>query len=118
MSQFVETATKAFTAGAAIGKHILVKISSSKLAVAGLAEQPIGTIEDEAFADLDVRAVRLLSAQGTLKCVAAAAVAEGAVVYGRAAGKVDDVSTSSAVKIGIAMEAAGAANDIIEVMPL
>lgn len=117
MSQYVETPTKAFTAGAAIGKHILVKLSSSKLAVAGLADEPIGALEDEAFADLNIRAVRLLSAQGTMKCVAANAVAEGSVVYGRASGKVDDVSTSSAVRIGVALEAATATDDVIEVLP-
>jgi len=117
MSQYVETPTKAFTAGAAIGKHILVKLDTAKLAVAGLAEQAVGVIEDEAFADGDLRAVRLLSAQGTIKCVAAAAVAEAAVVYGRALGKVDDVSTSSAIRVGVALEAATAAGDIIEVLP-
>lgn len=117
MSQYVETPTKTFTAGAAIGKHILVKLSSSKLAVAGATEQPIGTLEDESFADGDVRAVRLLSAQGTIKCVAGAAVAEAAVVYGIAAGKVDDVADSN-VRVGIALEAATADGDIIEVLPV
>ena len=117
MSQIVETPTKGFTAGGAIGKHILVKLSSGKLAVAALAEEFIGTLEDEAFADLNVRSVRLKSAQGTIKCVALTAFSVGAVVYGRAGGKVDDVSTSSAVRVGVALEAATAVNDIIEVMP-
>lgn len=117
MSQQVDTNTKAFTAGAAIAKNILVKLASGKLAVAGLAEQPIGVTQHETFADGDVVSVELLSRAGTLKCTAAAAVTQGAVVYGRAAGKVDDVSTSSAVKIGVALEAATAAGDIIEVMP-
>lgn len=117
MSQYVETPTKAFTAGAALGKHTLVKLSSSKLAAAGLAEEPIGVLEDESFADGDVRAVRLLSATGTIKCKAANAITEGAVVYGRASGLVDDASGSSAIRIGIALEAATATNDIIEVLP-
>lgn len=117
MSQYVNTPTKTFTAGAAIGKHILVKISSGKLAVAVLGNEPIGTIEDEAFADLDIRAVRLLSAQGTMKCVASGAFSAGAVVYGRAAGKIDDISATSAIRVGIAMEDAAAAGDIVEVMP-
>lgn len=117
MSQYVNTPTKGFTAGAAIGKHILVKLSSAKLAVAALGEEPIGTLEDEAFADLDIRSVRLLSAQGSIKCVASGAFSNGAVVYGRAAGKVDDISTTSAVRIGIALETAANANDIVEVMP-
>ncbi len=117
MSQCLNTPTKAFTAGAAIGKHILVKLGSGKLSVAALAEQPIGTLEDESFADMDVRNVRLLSARGTILCVADAAITSGVVVYGRELGKISDVSDSSAVRIGIALEAAGARGDIIEVMP-
>lgn len=116
MSQFVEAPTRTFTAGAAIGKYILVKLSSDKLAVAGLAEEWIGVLENESFADLDKRAVRLRSAQGTMKCVASGAFSSAAVVYGRAAGKVDDISTSSAIRVGIALEAATAAGDIVEVL--
>jgi len=47
MSQYTEGPTKTFTAGAAIGKHVLVKLSSDLLAVAGLAEEYLGTLEDE-----------------------------------------------------------------------
>ncbi len=118
MSQgYVDTNYKAMTAGAAIGVHILVKVASDKAEIAGLADVPVGTLVEQAFADGDVVSVALLSKAGTLKCVAAAAVAQGAKVYCRAAGKVDDVATSSAVLVGVAMEAAGAAGDIIEVMP-
>lgn len=117
MATYVEAPTRTFTAGAAIGKHILVKGSSAKLAVAGLAEEFLGTLEDQSFADGDMRAVRLKSAQGTIKCVAAGAFSQFAVVYGRAAGKVDDVSTSSAIRVGIALGAATAAGDIVEVLP-
>jgi hypothetical protein len=116
MSQYVEGPTKSFIAGAAIAKHILVKVASGKIAVAGLAEEFIGSLEDASFADLDVRAVRLRGAGGTMKCTAAGAFSQGAVVYGRALGKIDDVSTSSAVRVGIALEAATAAGDIVEVL--
>ncbi len=115
MSQYVEAPTKTFKAAAAIGAHILVKISSGKLAVCGVGEAPIGTIETEAFADLDVRSVRLLSAQGTQKGVAAGAFSAGAKLYTQAAGKIDDVVTS-AIQIGVALEDAGAAGDIVEWM--
>ena len=116
MSQYVEGNTKSFIAGAAIGKHILVKLSSGKLAVAGATDEPLGSLEDESFADLDRRAVRLRSCAGSMKCVAGAAVAEMAVVYCKANGKVDDAADSSK-RLGIAMEAAGADGDFIEVMP-
>lgn len=117
MSQYVEGSSKSFTAGAAIGQHILVKVTSNALSVAGLAEEPIGTIEEASFASGDIRSVRLLSCKGTIRCVASGAFSQGAVVYGRALGKVDDIATSSAVRIGIALEAATAANDVVEVLP-
>lgn len=118
MSQYVETPTKAFTAGAAIAKHLRVKLSSGKLAVAGVgaSDEPveIGTMEDASFADLDVVSVRLRNAQGTVKMVAAEAISAGVVVYGAASGKVAD--TSSGAQIGIALEAALADGDVIEVL--
>lgn len=117
MSSYVSTPNKEFKAGAAIGAHILVKISSGKLAVAALGEEFIGTLDDEAFADLDIRSVHLKSAQGTLKAVASGAFSAGAVVYGRAAGKIDDISATSAIRLGIAMEDAASSGDIVEVMP-
>jgi hypothetical protein len=117
MSQFVEGSVKSFTAGAAIAQHILVYLSSGVLQVAALGTQPIGTITEAAFASGDVRGVRLLSAKGTIPCVASGTFSQGAIVYGRALGKVDDISTTAAVRIGMALEAATTAGDIIEVMP-
>ena len=116
MSQINETGVKGFTAGAAIWQHILVKLSSDKLAVAALGQEFIGTILQQAFADGDIRSVRLKSAAGTMKCIASGAFSSGAVVYGRAAGKVDDISATSAIRVGIALETAAAAGDVIEVM--
>ncbi len=116
MSQFVHAPTRPFIAGAAIGAHLRVYISSGKLAIAGITQQDIGVIETEAFADGDLRAVRLLSAEGTVKMIAAAAITAGAKVYTAAAGKVS-VSASTAYPRGIAMEAAAADGDVIEVMP-
>ena len=45
---------------------------------------------------------------------AAAAIVQGVAVYGAAGGKIDDVASGAA--IGVALEAAGAADDVIEVM--
>lgn len=114
MSQYVETGLRAFTAGAAIDRYIRVKLSSAKLAIAGVGDVDLGVIEEEAFADGDIRSVRLRTAQGTCKMVAAAAIAADATVYAAAAGKVDDVVSD--VPIGTALEAAAAAGDIIEVL--
>lgn len=117
MSQYVDGPSKTFTAGAAIGQDILVKLSSGKLAVAALGDEHIGTLLAESFTDGDERAVRLRSAQGTTKMVASGAFTAGAILYGRALGKVDDISTTSAIRVGTALEAATAANDVIEVLP-
>lgn len=118
MSQNVETACKTFVAGVAIARFLRVKLSAGKLAVAvaGVTDEQIeiGTIDEAAFADLDVRPVRLRSAQGTAKMVANAAIAAGVAVYGAAAGKIS--TTASGLAIGISLEAAGADNDVIEVV--
>jgi len=117
MSQFVDGSSKSFVAGAAIGQHILVKVTSGVLSVAALGEEPIGTLEEASFASGDIRSVRLRSCKGTIRCVASGTFDQGKTVYGRADGKIDDISTTSAVRIGIALEAATAANDVIEVLP-
>lgn len=114
MSQFVETPTRAFTAGAAIVEYLRVGLTSSKLAVAAALVPGIGTIEKEAFAVDEVVAVRMWSAQGTRKMVASAAITADAAVYGAAGGKITSVSNTNA--IGIALEAASGDNSIIEVL--
>ena len=116
MNQKVDTGSRSFEAGAAIGKHILVKLSSGKLDVAGLGDEWIGTINAKAFASGDRRSVDLRSKQGTIVCIASGAFSEGDVVFGRAAGKIDDISATSAVRVGIALEAAAAAEEEIEVL--
>ncbi len=116
MSQYVVTDTKTFTAGAALSKHRRVKLSAGKLAYAGVADVGIGTLEQDCFADGDVVDVRLRNLQGTVKMIAAGAVTSGAVVYAAANGKIDD--TASNQQVGIALEAATADGDIIEVLPM
>jgi len=116
MSQFVETPTRVFKAGAAIGKYLRVGFSSSKLAKAGAHELELGTLEDEAFADGDLRSVRLRTAQGTRKMVASGAISADVKVYGDAAGKVS--ATANGRFIGYALEATTADGDIFEVLPV
>ena len=66
MSQFVDGNTKSFVAGGAIAQHLRVKISSGKLAVAGLTDRDwIGTAMTEAFADGEVISVKLASGAGS-----------------------------------------------------
>lgn len=112
MSQYVETPTKTFVAGGAIPQFARVKLTSGKLALAGASDQEIGTLETETFADGDWGTVRLRTAAGTAKMIAAGAVTAGPC-YAAANGRVDDTGT---VQIGDALEAATAAGDIIEVL--
>ena len=116
MSQFYNEPCRAFTAGAAIAKHLRVKLSSGKLAVAGLADKEIGTLEEASFADGDVRTVRLRTAEGTIKMVAAEAMSAGAAVYTAASGKVADTATATSYLVGTTLEAATADGDVIEVL--
>lgn len=116
MSQYVETACKAFTAGAALAKYSRVKLASGVLAEAGLAEKEIGTLEQASFAAGDVVAVRLTSAQGTCKMIAIEAIAEAAAVYTETDGKIQDTAQATSFLIGTALEAATADGDVIEVL--
>lgn len=118
MAERNDTGSKAFTAGAAIAKHLRVKISSGKLAAAGITDNDIGTLDAASFADLDVRTVSLRSKPGTLICIAADAIVAGAAVYTAAAGKVSDTAASTALLYGIAMAAASGDGAEVEVMPL
>jgi hypothetical protein len=115
MSQYVETPTRAFTAGAAIAQFLRVKLSAGKLAAAGASDISLGVLQEAALADLDIRAVRLRTAQGTTKMVASEAISAGASVYAAASGK---IAATGTVYEGIALEAAGADGDVIEVLPL
>ncbi len=116
MSQIVESACKSFVAGAAIARCARVKISSGKVVTAGLADKDIGTAEYPAFADGDPAGVRLRSAQGTAKAIAAKAFAAGVELFTAANGKVSDTYAATSYYYGTSLEAATADGDIIEVL--
>ncbi len=111
---FVETPCRAFVANAALGIYTRVKLSSGKVASAGASDPSIGTLEKATFADGDSVAVRLRTAQGTKKMVASVAITSGASVFAAASGK---VAATGTIFEGIALQAATADGDIIEVMP-
>ena len=111
----VDTGERTFTAGEAIGQYILVKYGSGVITIAAITEEPIGVTKDLVASGGEV-AVWLFNKPGTLICTADAAITSGAVVYGQNAGKVDDDSGSSALRIGLALQAAAADGDEIEVV--
>jgi len=117
MSQYVDGNTKTFIADEAIAIHLRVKLDSDgRVTVAGLADKEIGTAVTPAFAAGDPITVRLRTASGTHKMVAIEACAVGAELYTETVGKVQDTAASTAFRVGVALEAAGADGDIIEVM--
>jgi len=113
MSQYFETACRPDTAAGAIAQHLRVKTTGA-LVLAGASDVSIGTMENPCLA-AGPCTVRLASAQGTRKMIAAGAFDANAVLYAAANGRVDDSGT---VIEGRAMHASGGAGDVVEVMPL
>jgi len=73
-------------------------------------------INRDAVASGDVAAIMPFNLGGTLKMVASAAIVQNAVVYGTAVGKIDDAAVG--VAVGVALDAATADLDVIEVLPI
>lgn len=105
-------ATAALTAFRAVSQVA----STGRVQHAGLGDTPIGTIESSSSSSTSERnvQVRLFNAPGTRTMVAGGAITQFATVYVGANGKIDDLP--SGVPIGIAMEAATADGDEIEVL--
>ena len=104
-------------AAAAVGQNIRVVIDSNgKAAIATAAQRGIGTTQNMASAADGLVNVRLFTHPGTFLMKAAGDFVARSVVYAAADGEVDNVAT--AVKMGVALEAATADGDQIEVMPI
>lgn len=117
MSGQNDAGVKTFEADAAIALHARVKLESDgKIVTAGLTDKDIGTALREAFASGDHIPVKLRSAAGTHLMIANEAFDAGADLYTEANGKVQDTAAATAFYIGSAMEAAGAQDDIVEVL--
>lgn len=113
------TGHKAFETDGAIGQYLRVALNlNGTVGVAAAADQDIGVVTREAFAAGDVVDVQLISAPGTHYAVASGVIDCGALVYGDDGGKVGEQVTAGGSLRGVAMEAASADGDIIEVMPL
>lgn len=115
MSQKVDSNEKSFTADGAIDQYLLVSKTATGVAACGIDDNPIGSATREAFAAGDVISVKLSSGAGTHKVIASAALAEGAEVFTAAGGKVG-ASASTAYRVGILLEAAGADGDVVEML--
>jgi hypothetical protein len=103
-------------------RFLLAKVGSAsdRVAVCGAADVPIGVITDEAAAVGDIVNVALLgSARSTLRMVASAAIAQGALVEPAASGRVATLGGGAGTHhvVGRALDAAANAGDVIEVDP-
>ena len=103
-------------------RFLLCKIGSAsdRVAVAGAADTPIGVITDEAAAIGDLVNVALLGARpSTVRMVASAAILQGALLEPAASGRVQTLGGGVGTHhvVGRALDAAGAAGDVIEVDP-
>ena len=113
MSQFNDTGYATVTLTEAVAQYLRTDASGT---LCGITERGIG-VSRVTGAIGDAVGVALWSKQGTVKVKASAAIAKDAIVYTAAAGEVG-ASASTAFPLGIAMEAAGADGDVIEMMPL
>jgi hypothetical protein len=114
MSQFFETPVVPDTAAGAVGQYLRVKTPGA-VALAGALDQSFGTMELPCVA-AGPCSVRVKTAEGTQKMVAATAITKGNYVYGAASGKVSAVANGNVE--GIAKETVTADGDIIEVQPI
>lgn len=106
-------------AGAALAAHVRVKVSSGtttdpvEVVAAGAGEACIGVTE-YAAASGDPVAIRPVNMSGSQRVTASAAIGRGASFYGAANGKI--ATTVSGSIQGVALEAATADGDVIEVL--
>jgi hypothetical protein len=112
MSQYFESAVRPDTAAGAVASYLRVKTPGA-VAVAGALDQSFGTMDRDCLA-AGPCSVRIKTAQGTRKMVAAVAITAGNPVYGAASGKVSSVANGNLE--GYAMDAATADGDVIEVL--
>lgn len=129
MGQVVATNTKTFAISSDIERGIRVKLSSGVLVAAGAADDDVGTMErryeSTGLGASGYASVVLKNASGTHEMVASEAITVGAVVEKAADGKVAVMDTGGSLsatyepvdRIGIALTAASADGDIIEVLP-
>lgn len=107
-----QTGFKSFAAVAAITEGQRVKLSGAGVDVAGATDIAIGVATTAAASGGNLT-VKLWSAPGTFIVRASAAIAAGAQLYPTASGSVDDTGTTPLNLVAI--EAATAAGDLIEV---
>ena len=117
MSQQYEGNVRYFTAGEDLAKYRRVKFNSSAVVMyADATDRDWVGVTQYAVSSGDRVGVKLRTGSGTHKVTAAGTFAVAALLYSADDGKVDDADTGS-VQFQ-ALEAATAANDIVEALKL
>jgi hypothetical protein len=117
MSQFRDTPDLPVTAAEALAAHRLVMFDSNGAAVyADATDKPLGVAPYYVAKDAQF-SMQLLNKMGTIRCVAGEAISARADVYCGDDGKLTATDTGN-VRVGIALEAATADGDVIEVLLL
>ncbi len=90
------------------------------VAVAGVGDRPLGTIDNTETQTGKDQKVFLLGKKFTTKMVASAAISIGDDVYGAAGGMISDLPASAGNywRVGRALTPAGASGDIVEVLSI
>jgi len=111
MSQWVDTHSKGFPAGAAMVAYSRVILTAGLLQLAGASDVDIGCTNEDNFATTDGTetfpsgyqdvGVRLRTAMGTAKFIASGAITKDNPIYAAASGK---VAASGSVLVGTALE--------------
>lgn len=116
MVAFIDTNVKTFLASGALGIFRRVRWDGSfQLVLAGATDTDgLGVTRAATFAANDPVGVILETKNGTIPMVASGAITQGVKVFAAASGK---IAATGTVEVGMAMEAAAADNDEIEVMP-
>lgn len=112
MSQFNDTGYGTVKLSATVAQHLRVTPAG---AVGVLTTPPFGTARVRGASGESVGVV-YANKPGTTKMVAVKAISAGAKVYSTAAGKITDTFAATGFIEGIAVEAATADNDVIEVL--
>lgn len=112
MSQYNDTGYGTVTLSATVAQHLRVTPAG---AVGVLTTPPFGTAMQRGVSGEAID-VAFANKQGSAKMVASKAIAAGVKVYSTAAGKVTDTFASTGFIEGIALEAATADLDVIEVL--
>src|SRR4051812_6486256 len=112
MSQSVRDFERTKTADAAITAYQAVKITSTGIDVATAATDAIVGVAQIGVAIGEQCNYRFI---GTTKAIASAAISAGAKVTATTGGKVVTTTTDHHVVLGIALEAAAADGDLVEI---